>query len=142
MIATCNNGGGEFSVRVRSSDPSKTLCDGEFHNVKVSKRSRTLTVTLDGETDSYTTTTATTSADTKAPIFIGGVPSKFSCRKRIYLFAEEICAVFILLLMIDKNELLRTVVSENDALITKICFFLEAIFPYFPNTFFVFLEEA
>jgi len=75
VIATCNNGGGEFSVRVRSSDPSKTLCDGEFHNVKVSKRSRTLTVTLDGETDSYTTTTATTSADTKAPIFIGGVPT-------------------------------------------------------------------
>jgi hypothetical protein len=72
LMAVCDNGGGAFSVSVKSP----TICDGNFHTVSLSKRGRSMTLTVDGVSQSITSVAGSSAANTgKAPLYIGGLPA-------------------------------------------------------------------
>jgi len=71
LTATCNNGGGKWSVTV---DPPTSICNGEFHSILLLKDKKTLTLTVDGTTETETTSTSSSSADTNSPLYFGGMP--------------------------------------------------------------------
>lgn len=79
ITADCNNGGGKFSVTV---DPAFSICNSEFHSILLEKVSKKLTLTVDGVTATFTTGKSSTSADTKSPLYFGGIPA--SSRPRNY----------------------------------------------------------
>ena len=78
VTATCNNGGGEFSVTVKTG---KVFCDGELHSLLLEKKGKTLTLTVDGVTETVTTEKSSSAANTNSPIFMGGIPGKFMKRE-------------------------------------------------------------
>ena len=69
--AVCNNGGGKFSV---SYKPEPSVCNGEFYSVLLVKKSKTLTLTVNGAETEETTTKSSSSADTNSPAYFGGLP--------------------------------------------------------------------
>jgi len=71
VLAECNNGGGNFQVSVK---PPTSVCDGNSHDVTLVKTGKKLELTVDGVTESFTTTKSSSSADTSAPIYIAGAP--------------------------------------------------------------------
>ena len=71
VIAECNNGGGKFSVTV---EPSSSICNGEFHSILLTKKSKTLTLSVNGVLNSFTTTEKGTVANTNRPYYYGGMP--------------------------------------------------------------------
>ena len=75
ITAQCNNGGGKFSVTV---DPPTSICNGIFHSILLVKNQKTLTLTVDGSTETVTTTKASNSADTTSPLYFGGIPGMTS----------------------------------------------------------------
>ena len=70
---SCNNGGGAFSV---SYKPEPSVCNGEFYSVLLVKKSKTLTLTVNGAESEETTTKSSSSADTNSPAYFGGLPCK------------------------------------------------------------------
>ena len=69
--AVCINGGGKFSV---SYKPEPSVCNGEFYSVLLVKKSKTLTLTVNGAETEETTTKSSSSADTNSPAYFGGLP--------------------------------------------------------------------
>lgn len=71
---SCNNGGGIFSV---SYKPEPSVCNGEFYSVLLVKKSKTLTLTVNGAESEETTTKSSSAADTNSPAYFGGLPGEF-----------------------------------------------------------------
>ena len=74
VTADCNNGGGRFGVTV---DPPKSICNGDFHSITLEKNKKVLTLSVDGKTETHTTTKGSTSSDTNSPLYFGGIPGSY-----------------------------------------------------------------
>ena len=69
--AVCKNGGGKFSVTYK---PEPSVCNGEFYSVLLVKKSKKLTLTVNGAETEETTNKSASSADTKWLAYFGGLP--------------------------------------------------------------------
>nr|XP_014348008.1 PREDICTED: laminin subunit alpha-2 isoform X3 [Latimeria chalumnae] len=69
-----DNGAGRFSA-IYEPDLSSSLCDGQWHKVMANKVKHHLELTVDGKkVEGRSASTASTSADTNDPVFVGGYP--------------------------------------------------------------------
>ena len=69
--AVCINGGGKFSV---SYKPEPSVCNGEFYSVLLVKKSKTLTLIVNGAETKEITTKSFSSDHTKWLAYFGGLP--------------------------------------------------------------------
>ena len=75
VVARAQNGGGEISVTL-TPPYGVNLCIGKSVEILLKKEARKLTLTVDGHTPVTASRPGASSADTKSPIFFGGVPGK------------------------------------------------------------------
>uniref|UniRef100_A0A8D0L6L7 Laminin subunit alpha-2 n=1 Tax=Sphenodon punctatus TaxID=8508 RepID=A0A8D0L6L7_SPHPU len=69
-----DNGAGRFSA-IYEPDVPGSLCDGQWHKVTARKLKHRLELTVDGkQVEGASPNTASTSADTNDPVFVGGYP--------------------------------------------------------------------
>ena len=74
LIFTADNGGGEFSTKY-TPQASNDLCDSQWHKIEATKAKNTLLLKVDGQDVPHGEGKAgSSSADTKNPLYIGGVP--------------------------------------------------------------------
>ena len=71
--AVCINGGGKFSV---SYKPEPSVCNGEFYSVLLVKKSKTLTLIVNGAETKEITTKSFSPDHTKWLAYFGGLPQK------------------------------------------------------------------
>jgi len=80
--ASCNNGGGKFTVTVKL--PTTNICDGDFHSILLVKNGKDLTLTIDGTSATTTSKGSSSSAETTSPLYFGGIPEDFPQRPTDY----------------------------------------------------------
>jgi len=72
VVAECDNGGGAFSVSVKSP---QDICDGELHEVMVIKKGTDLTLLVDNSDKTVSSVSPQSAANTgKEPFYFGGIP--------------------------------------------------------------------
>lgn len=71
-----DNGAGRFSAAYEPDAPG-SLCDGQWHRVLAKKMKHRLALTVDDrQVDGRSANSASTSADTNDPVFVGGYPGE------------------------------------------------------------------
>lgn len=73
-----DNGAGRFSAIYEPAIPG-SLCDGRWHKVVANKLKHRLQLTVDGyRVEGISPHTASASADTHDPVFVGGYPGEYT----------------------------------------------------------------
>lgn len=71
--AECDNGGGLFAVTVK---PTKSICNGDSVDIVLVKKGQMLTATVDGVSETQSTDSVGTAANTGTTFYFGGMPGK------------------------------------------------------------------
>lgn len=89
-----DNGAGRFTAIYDAGIPGH-MCNGQWHKVTAKKIKNRLELVVDGnQVDAQSPNSASTSADTNDPVFVGGFPGE-------YWVLQQTCPLFLMFVVLN-----------------------------------------